>query len=132
MSIRFAAVRDWLRPQLSNNAAVVVPGPDDPDSPGAYVKLTRTGGSEMELEGLLDMVEWQAESVGDQFDYDSAEQIALEVDALFLGASNLTMGGVRVVSVWRTGGSPAPLLVDDATRHHFVCSYIWRVQSGLA
>lgn len=129
--IRVADIRDYIRPRLRNQVSAIVPGPDDPDLAGSYIKITRTGGPGTEMEDLLDLIEFQFECVGDQFDYDSAEDVALEVDLLVQRIAMVTIGGARVVSVWRVGSAPAPLLVDDAQRHHFACSYIWRVQSGL-
>jgi len=129
--ITVGGIRDHIRPLLENQVSVIVPGPDDPDVPGSYIKITRTGGPGTEMEDLLDIIEIQFECVGEQFDYDSAERIALEVDVLLQRLTMTYVGGARVISVWRVGSAPAPLLVDDAQRHHFACSYLWRVQSGL-
>lgn len=129
--ITFKAIRDYIAPQLQNEVGVIAPGPDDPETSGSFIKITRTGGTGLEAEGILDLIEFQFDCVGLQYDYDSAESLALEVDRLVLGILGRTIGGVRVVSVWRSGSPPTPLEVDEAQRHHFACSYLWRVQSGL-
>lgn len=132
MTLKFRAFRDYVRPLMANPDVYFHPGPDDPDVSGAFVKLTRVGGAGLEVEGLVDMVEWQVESVGDQNDYDQAEDMADTMDQIVLGMQGKQIGGTKVISAWRTGSAPAPLLVDDAQRHHFACSYTLRVQSGLA
>lgn len=110
------------------------PGPDLPtNTANRYILLTRTGGPGLETEGLIDVTGWQVRVAGSQNDYDDAERVAYDVDAIFLNSGySQAVDGVWMVDAYRTGSPPTQLLVDDADRHHFVASYLVSVQSALA
>jgi len=119
-----------LRDYLENPVLEIVPGPDDPDTSERFIKLTRTGGVGLDLDDLFDRVDIAVEVAGAQGDYDDAESLAFEVDRFFLRHEMGRMSGARLLSFTR-GGGPSALRVDDAQRHHFVCSYTAHVQSAL-
>lgn len=110
------------------------PGPDIPEDPDNCVILTRYPGPGLDAEGALDVLGWQVRAVGKQGDYESAESIADFIDDGFLNflSSYLPDDGRWVVTIARVGGAPSPLLVDDADRTHFVCSYYASVQTALS
>lgn len=128
--------RDWLQPDLRtkvNPNVLVAPGPDDPDIPWSYVLITRTGGAGHATDGTTDRVSYQFKSVGEQNQYDQAEQLAYELDKVVLGDGSsfyMPVTNVYLVSVNRMGGGPSALMTDDGDRTHFVCDYQFEVQSG--
>lgn len=112
----------------------VVPGPFDPDdNPGEYVIVTGYGGPGEDAEGTLDLMTFQVRVVGPQKDYDAAEDQAIAIDKSFLSWYSARVGtGPWLAGIQRVGGAPNPLLVDNAERWHFVCSYIFRTELALA
>lgn len=113
------------------NRVNVYPGPDIPDYPGMNVVLSRYGGPGLELEGLYDQRAWQVRVIGDQGEYDAAEDLADNIDIALIGHLPGNIGPDRVLSIQRVGGSPSVLMYDDAERVHFVCSYVGSVQLAL-
>lgn len=109
----------------------IYPGPELPDIPTPYVLLTPYGGPGEDAEGALDQRAWQIRVCGHQMSWEDAEAVANAIDMAFLRFYTQNVGNERVTSIQRTGGSPAPLNVDDADRVHFVCSYIFGVGLGL-
>lgn len=97
------------------------------------VVLTPVSGPGRQTDGLTEVVGWQARSVGEQRDYNSAEDLAWRIDDLFNAMNGTTtVENVRVISGYRLGSPPTLLMVDDAERHHFVCSYLLSVYSSVA
>jgi len=94
------------------------------------VMITIGGGAGLDSEDVFDQPSIQIRSCGNQMDYNTAEQLAQDLDrAMYaLGPSTTLPNGKRSLTVSRTGGGPALLLRDDAGRYHFTCSYIWEVQ----
>jgi hypothetical protein len=99
------------------------PGPQLPEVSDRFVSLTRYGGPGEELEGVMDSVSWQVRVAGRQRQPTDAQDIADILDRMMLGITVDTIGGFRVAGVSRVGGAPNALLVDDADRTHFICSY---------
>jgi hypothetical protein len=102
------------------------------DDPNTYVLLTRYGGAGFDADGVLDVIGWQVRIVGGQYDYDIAEGVADAIDIAFISHASGEIEGLHVVEIARVGGAPSVLMVDDANRHHFVCSYLASVESALA
>lgn len=117
----------------------IFPGPILPENPNYCVVLTRYGGAGLDADGALDVIAWQVRSIGKQNNYDSAEEIADTIDDGFLNHFSSYVfpnpedlnEKIWVPSITRVGGAPNPLLVDDADRTHFVCSYNASTQSAL-
>lgn len=128
--IRLSALTDELGDWLMDPQLIIVPGPDDPDTPTRFVKITPGTGIGLNTEGLFDQRDFTVESVGDQESYDSAEGLAFNIDRFFLRFNRGSVGDVLVQSFSR-GGGPSLLLVDDSRRYHFTCSYTADVQSAL-
>lgn len=113
--------------------AWIEPGPALPDNPGHGAMLTRYGGPGLDTgEGILDARSWQVRAVGRQGSPTHAEGMADAIDIAFLSHYSRKVGEVWVSSIQRVGGAPAALMVDDADRTHFVCSYIVSVELALA
>lgn len=107
----------------------VHPGPDDPRIPGSYILLTGYPGPGLNTDDLFDGEGWQVKVVGEQHAYESGEDVAITIDRYLRSLYSGYYGGQWVTNFQRSGGSPSPLLVDDADRTHFVCSYIADVDS---
>lgn len=129
----YAAISGWAIANVPGLAGFKhYPGPDLPDDPGKFVLWTRYGGPGEELEGVLDGVAWQARVVGDQNDYNSAENAADALDVALLSLFSQHIAGIWVSTVRRVGGAPNSLMVDDADRTHMVCSYIVSTELALS
>jgi hypothetical protein len=128
--IRFDDLRSLLVDYLGDPMLVVEPGPDDPIVPGKWVKITREVGPGLNTESMFEQILFSVEVAGEQENYNSAEDLAFEVDRFFLRQTRQKVGGVLVLS-WTRGGGPQPLLIDNARRWHFACSYTLDVQSAL-
>lgn len=111
----------------------IEPGPKIPSIPTSFVLLSPYGGPGEDLEGVLDQRSWQVRVVGEQNDYIGAEAAANAIDIAFLShLSHEKIDGQKVTSIQRVGGPPSVLMVDDADRTHFVCSYTFSVALALA
>lgn len=132
--MRYSTIKAIIEPMLQADfpKAVVYPGPAMPENPSMAVILTPFGGGAQEVDGLIDAVNWQVRAVGYQNNFESAEDLAWAVDTVLIGLRSGQHGGVHVVSFPRLGGPPSVLMVDNADRHHFVCSYMPTVESALA
>lgn len=130
--MRFAPLRGLIQGFLSDPALYVFPGPVIPEYPKRLVVCTQISSPGLETDGLIDIVGWQVRSIGEQNNYQSAEDLALAIDAGIQGLGNSQdVQGLRLVTAYRSGGPPTPLMVDDAQRHHFVCSYLFGVYSAV-
>jgi hypothetical protein len=99
-------------------------------SPDEIVFLTVGGGAASTIEGLFDNPFLTLRAVGQQEDYQSAEDLAWYMDSGLLAIpDNGFMGNARIKPVVRTGGVPALLSQDNAGRYHFTCSYIVETQA---
>lgn len=130
-----AAVTEGVDPDPITHpfeGVIVMPGPNLPDIPDRYVLLTPYGGPGLNTgEGILDARGWQVRCVGLQHDEDSGEALADAIDTALLKQHSAKYQGVWVTGVQRVGGAPVPLMVDDADRTHWVCSYIVETESAL-
>lgn len=109
---------------------IIEPGPDDPNTATQFVKITRGPGLGLTSEMMFDQQVFDVEVAGKQGDYDSAEDLAHRIDRYFLRFESQNVDGARILPGGR-GGGPSVLLVDDARRWHFVCSYTLHVPSAL-
>lgn len=132
--MRFETVKQMLTDNLPApfDDILIEPGPRLPSIPGSFILVTGYGGAGMDVDGLIDQPSFQLRAVGDQNSYQSAEDLAEAADFVFLSWFSKKVGPVWVASIVRVGGAPSPLLVDDADRHHFVCSYTAAVESAVA
>lgn len=102
-------------------------------SPGSIIFLQLGGGAGLTTEGLFDRVMLTLLVIGDQGDFDGAEQLALDVDRVLAGGvgGNTQVGGTGALYVTRTGGRPSLADLDSGERYHFTGSYIIEAQSDL-
>lgn len=130
--MRYRDLATWLNDQSVNQdrkPVMFYPGPKLPNDPGRFVMLTMYGGAGDTNDGIFSNPSVQARCVGEQGDYDDAETLAAWVDTQLTRAWPNDLGGARVVRIQRPGAPPSTLLVDDADRTHFVCSYTVEIES---
>ena len=145
--MRFADVKSWAEGYLAAlrdpdgqlvytpYTPMVLPGPASDaivqkSSPNELVFLTLGGGAGMTTEGLFDQPFLSVRAIGRQNDFTGAENLAYFLDAGLLAFdSNGIIGNAPVLRVARSGGAPALLMMDDASRYHFTCSYIVETQT---
>lgn len=101
--------------------------------PGPLILITRiTSAGLITEERLVNQPGFELRCVGEQDDYDSAEDLAFRVDWLLMSPSvAMVMGGVRVSAVQWVSGGPTLLTRDAARRSHFTCGYVFTVPSGM-
>lgn len=128
-----AAVMSWLRSLGLDPAVPLIPGavgqaiPDMPDRLGI---VTDTSGGPMEADGLIDTPAFQLRFRGAQGDPYDAQRLAMTADRLILFADlPVTVAGIRLYSVTRSGGRPTALLPNPSPglRSEYVCTYRCRV-----
>lgn len=135
--MRFNQIKAFTEAALTAAGIVGVqvrPGPTIPDIPGPFVVWTPYGGPGLEVDGVFDARSWQFRAVGKQNNYDSAEEVAIALDLALIAHQSSRVGGPTgpwVPSIQRVGGAPAALVLDNADRTHFVCSYIASVELAL-
>lgn len=133
--MKFAILKKIIEDQLPpewDGKPYFQPGPDDPDQPVDWlVVLTVDGGLGLQLDGVLDNVSWQVRVAGPQNLYTEAEDLADAIDRGLLSFVPKRVDGFLITSIYRVGGRPQQLTVDDAERTQFVCSYYFDVESGL-
>jgi hypothetical protein len=131
---------DWLRPLVTSGARVI-PG-RLPDMPNRAIGITRGSGPGLEMEGLFDVIGIAINCRGGENNLADAEDIAFEVDDIFLGkhvsarTENFLIGeganSVFVNGIGRTGSAPTQLTIPDATsRYVFTCSYFAYVSTNV-
>jgi hypothetical protein len=135
--LKYSDVKTYLEAYLSNleydPMPYFDPGPGtdlnvQDLSPDSMVIITLNPGPGLDMEEVFDRPGLQIRAIGPQQDYDAAEQLAQDIDkALVAVDSSQSINGKWTLSVVRTGGAPALLLVDDGDRYHFTCNYIWEV-----
>jgi hypothetical protein len=145
--MRFETLKRYLHDNLLGTVwenVYIHPGPDDENvPPGAFILATRVGGPGMNTEYAIDGVGYQLVCTGDQHNFESAESLAFTVDAIMMNSYSQSIVTVEhadptpnevewLVGIYRQGGGPVPLIVDDAERTRFVCSYIIDVESHVA
>jgi hypothetical protein len=131
--IRFSQMKAFTEDALAAQFPdiKVYPGPIIPDTPNRLVVWTPYGGPGLEVDGVFDARAWQFRVVGRQGSYDSAEEVAIALDLALISHQSSHIDGLWVPSIQRVGGAPAALVLDNADRIHFVCSYIASVELAL-
>lgn len=108
-------------------------GSIEPNVPGAFVLFTPSNGTGLQTEWVTDVRGLDVLVAGHQNDFGGAESLAYFVDRILLGGGgSRQIGAERVVDMNRFGSAPYNSEQDDADRHHFVASYLYEVDSGLA
>ncbi len=124
-------IRDWLR-SLGVVRCDIESGPYFPPSPDQLVVVTKASGPGFEAEGVLDTGGFQIRCRGDQGYNANGEINANLLDrAVAFADFPMTVGGVRIVKIQRSGGPPSLLapLPDDAERLQWVCTYLPTIAS---
>lgn len=107
-------------------------GPEIIDSPDRALFITPTPGPGwVTEEGALDTWGFQARLRGPFDDPDTPELMMQRLDLMILsGPHNVTVDGVLVKLVTRSGGTPTPLPLDpNDRRFEYVCTYL--ITTGL-
>lgn len=122
----------WLEDRIGSDAKVyndVIP----PTGRIIYVRMT--SGPGYELEGIQDNLGFTLEVRGGDRNYDDAEYIAREADAVILrdGRDGYSFpDGEYLYFMGRTGSPPTELFVaDSAGRYAFTCNYYACVATNL-
>lgn len=100
-------------------------------SPQAMVFATVGNGAGETLEQTYDQVFITVRVMGPQNDYDAAERLAYDVDAILHVNVPTMFGATRVLFVARTGGAPDLVDYDSSDRYHFQATYITPAATGL-
>ena len=127
---------DYLRPQVTSGARVF-PG-KVPDMPNRVIGITMAPGPGLMLDGLFDSQGFLVTCRGAENNLPDAEEIANEVDNIFLGIApgskclSFLMNNIYIDMIGRTGGAPAQLLMSDSlSRWTFTCSYYVQVATNI-
>lgn len=124
-------VMDWItslgwdiRPEAGYP---LLPGPEILTEPDKVVHITGTGGPGYTTEEpATDGWSFQARVRGPSDDPIAAEEAAMQLDALILGAPfPAVIDGVKIQHVHRMSARPSPLPLDPADRRfEYTCSYV--------
>jgi hypothetical protein len=108
-------------------------GPEIVTSPDRLLTITPTPGPGwITEEGALDTWGFQARLRGPANDPDTPQLMAERLDVLIMNASSqpVTVDGVQVKAVTRSGSTPSPLPLDPTDRRfEYVCTYL--ITTGL-
>ena len=96
-------------------------------SPNAIVFLTVGNGTGLTVEDVYDRPFIVVRVLGVQNNYDYAETLTHDLDALFLSVQNAMLGGTRTLYVTRNA-PPQLVDYDSADRYHFQATYIAEAQ----
>ena len=92
-------------------------------SPNALVFLTVGNGMGLVHEGLYDQPFVVVRTIGLQQNYDYAETLAYDIDAVFNAVETVNVGTTR--TLYMTRNAPPQLVdYDSASRYHFQATYI--------
>lgn len=134
--MRYSQYRDFLLAGLVGTDwedVFMHPGPDDENTPpGRFVMLTVIGGPGFNTEMIFDGKSFQVMVAGEQNDFDDAEGLAYKIDEINVSSPSQAIGGLWSPQIYRQGGPPTPLIVDDADRHRWTCNYVVDAQSAIA
>ena len=98
-------------------------------TPGPMLFLVVGNGVGVTQEAVFDRPFITVRAIGRQNDYDYAETLAHDVDAILLAAGgNTLVGATTALYITRTGGSPQLVDFDDGDRYHYQQTYITEVQ----
>jgi len=138
--IRYSHLRNYLQSYLTSLGydplPTFNPGPGEDAnavdvSPGRLVLLSKLPGAGLSVEYAFDRPAFQVRVAGKQGDYDDGEKLAEDCDTGLLKVDHSQyLEDVWVTSIVRAGGNPALLLIDDADRYHFTCTYIAEAATG--
>jgi hypothetical protein len=131
--LKLQHIFDWLKPQMLSGA-ILVAGKLPTAEPNRAIGFVSQPGRGLEMEDELDNPVFLCMSRGGADNYSDAEDIALELDSLFLRApTNFDIAeNVHVECIRRQGGSPtAQPIPDSVTRWVFTCAYVFRVYTNL-
>jgi hypothetical protein len=141
MGIRYSDIESFTKSGLAvmgySPVPPLNPGPITAEvlqkrTPGQMVFLQLGGGAGLNTEQLFDQPFITVRTIGKQHDFNSAEQLAWDIDTLFLRVnSNAVVGTAKVLYITRTGAGPDIVDRDDADRTHYQCTYITNAQTGL-
>lgn len=92
-------------------------------TPQGVVFLTVGNGIGLDKEGLYDKPFIVTRVIGRQNDYDYAQNLAYDIDALMLAVENGTVGSTRTLFITRNA-PPQLVDYDSADRYHFQTTYI--------
>lgn len=98
---------------------------------GRMLVITLSGGTRSIIEQHFDQHMLTVRMIGTQADYDDAEDLAGDVDALMVCPQSVPFGSTRALWVNRAGGPPTHMMTDRSRRAHFSCSYIVPAASGI-
>lgn len=94
-------------------------------SPQSIVFLTVGGGATDSTEGLFNQPFVSVRCAGPQGNPAQARQLMQDVDRILTSISgNTDVDGVLVLRCSRSGGLPILIMLDNANRSHWTCSYI--------
>lgn len=130
----------FIRPLITSGAKVV-PG-RLPDMPNRVIGITKGSGPGLHLSGQFDVIGFIIQCRGAENNLPDAEDIAGEVDDIFLGkhpttpSENFVIGtgteSIYVSQMSRTGGEPTQLaLPDSQSRWTFQCNYLVDVSTNV-
>jgi hypothetical protein len=132
--LRYQPIADALQDTFADPQPLFFPGPNSnqeaADQPVTTVTLTLGGGPGLTTDSLMDRVALLVDVAGEQNDYDSAEQTALDLDKAIMDLAETVVGGVRIAGVMRSA-RPQLSGVDDGDRWHLGGSYVLLAESGL-
>lgn len=125
------ALVESLRVPAGAATVPVIKGPQLPPNPGRFVLVSSTSGPGLDSEEIVDTQGFQLRVVGDQHDYESAEDLAWNLDREIIrfGAHSKMVDDTWVVSIKRAGSAPSVLEQDEAFRWHLVCTYNVQAES---
>lgn len=99
-----------------------------PTQPDRLIVLTLSGGPGEKRERAFDVRSLQVLTRGMQRSPADAEQLAQQVDDVFMGATRTTIGGSYVATITRAGGPPAFVAREPASgRVTLSCNYLLEV-----
>lgn len=139
---RFTIVKltEWLIPLLTSGAKVI-PG-RLPDMPNRAIGIRSSPGAGLTMDGIFDVAGFVIECRGAENNYADAENMAMEVDNIFIGnhpsvsVENFVIGeGMETTYIngmGRVGGPPTQLSMPDSTsRWTFTCNYFAYVSTDV-
>lgn len=119
-----SGLADWLKAEGVDEAYVT--NGHIPPAPDRLVIVTFTGGPGELRERTFDALSFQIRTRGKQRIDGDGEALAWEVDDVLMGAvPPVSIGGVRVIRIVRSGGPPGFMERDAGGRTHAACSYIF-------
>lgn len=124
-------LESWMRARGLGEAVAVVDGPEVPKDAGTVVVVSWLPGAGLSVEGALSTPGAQLRVIGPQGNVPAARELAARLDAALVlrDAWPGFVGGRYVVGVQRSGGEPSHDRTDTAGRAHYVCTYLFTVES---